>query len=175
MRSKSIGSVLVAPSVVLVAILAAGSACAEPANPLGLHTTDASGCRLSDGRGVEAPTIVLMAGAYDKLPPNAAVALKVIDVAIKAGCDIDEPDELGFRPAWALWQALWRTGCLGAFIGSRATSSSSRASKIRFGLQSCPGVLSESHSRGPVPLVPARSFGFASLQRCSERQPQPMQ
>lgn len=98
MRSKPIGSVLVAPSVALVAILAAGSACAEPANPLGLHTTDASGCRLSDGRGFEAPTIVLMAGAYDKLPPNAAVALKVIDVAIKAGCDIDEPDELGFSP-----------------------------------------------------------------------------
>lgn len=98
MRSKPIGSVLVAPSIALVAILAAGSACAEPANPLGLHTTDASGCRLSDGRGFEAPTIVLMAGAYDKLLPEAAVALKVINEAIEAGCDIDEPDELGFSP-----------------------------------------------------------------------------
>ncbi len=52
-------------------------------------------CRLSDGRGFEASP-VLMAGAYDKLRPNAAVVLKVIDVAIEVGCDIDEPDELGF-------------------------------------------------------------------------------
>jgi len=38
---------------------------------------------------------VLMAGAYDKLHPNAAVVLKVMDVAIEAGRDIDE-DKLGF-------------------------------------------------------------------------------
>lgn len=87
-----------AVAVVFLATLAVGSAWAEPTNPLGLRTIDARGCHLTDGRGFEAPTIVLMAGAYDKLLPDAAVALKVIDVAIEAGCDIDEPDELGFSP-----------------------------------------------------------------------------
>ncbi|WP_312937185.1 hypothetical protein [Stutzerimonas nitrititolerans] len=114
-----IGFSVVCPMVLIWLICApvAGSACANPVNPFGLHITDASGCRLSDGRGFEAST-VLMAGAYDKLRPNAVVVLKVIGVAVEAGCDIDEPDELGLRPAWALWQALRRTGRLGAFIGS---------------------------------------------------------
>jgi len=67
-------------------------------NPFGLRTADANGCRLMDGRGFEAPTIVLMAGAYRQPPPGPTVALKVIDVAIEAGCDIHEPDELGFSP-----------------------------------------------------------------------------
>ena len=95
---KPVGSALIASSVALLAFLATGSACAGPSNPLGLRTTDANGCHLTDGRGFEAPTIVLMAGAYDKRLLDAAVVLEVIDVAIKAGCDIDEPDELGFSP-----------------------------------------------------------------------------
>lgn len=83
---------------VVVGGLLSGFAWAESLASFGLHTTDASGCHLTDGRGFEAPTIVLMAGAYDKLSEESALALKVIDTAIASGCDIDEPDELGMSP-----------------------------------------------------------------------------
>ncbi|MGM3386878.1 hypothetical protein KXR94_04385 [Stutzerimonas stutzeri] len=53
---------------------------------------------MTDGKDFEAPTIVLMTGAYDKLSGDKVVVLKVLDTAINAGCDIDEPDELGFSP-----------------------------------------------------------------------------
>lgn len=83
---------------VVVGGLLSGFAGAESLASFGLRTTDESGCHLTDGRGFEAPTIVLMAGAYDKLSEESALALKVIDTAIASGCDIDEPDELGMSP-----------------------------------------------------------------------------
>lgn len=83
---------------VVVAGLLSCDGWAESLASFGLRTTDASGCRLTDGRGFEAPTIVLMAGAYDKLTQEAAVVLKVIDTAIASGCDVDEADELGLSP-----------------------------------------------------------------------------
>ena len=75
-----------------------GNAWSDSLASFGLRTKDKNACRLIDGKDFEAPTIVLMAGAYDKLSREKVVVLKVIDTAINAGCDIDEPDELGFSP-----------------------------------------------------------------------------
>ncbi|WP_415845005.1 hypothetical protein ACMYUJ_19785 [Stutzerimonas zhaodongensis] len=85
-------------SVVLACGLAVGTAWSAPLASMGLRTTDATGCRLTDGRGFEAPTIVLMAGAYRERSLKSDMALKIIDVAIAAGCDIDGPDALGLSP-----------------------------------------------------------------------------
>lgn len=85
-------------SVVLACGLAVGTAWSAPLASMRLRTTDATGCRLTDGRGFEAPTIVLMAGAYREPSLKPDIALKIIDVAIAAGCDIDEPDALGLSP-----------------------------------------------------------------------------
>jgi uncharacterized protein len=78
--------------------LLGGNAWSDSLASFGLRTKDKNPCRLTDGRGFEAPTIVLMTGAYDKLSKDKVVVLKVIDTAINAGCDIDEPNELGFSP-----------------------------------------------------------------------------
>jgi len=39
-----------------------------------------------------------MAGAFREPSLGPETALKIIDVAIGAGCDIDEPDALGLSP-----------------------------------------------------------------------------
>lgn len=78
--------------------LLGGNAWCDSLASFGLRTKDKNPCRLTDGRGFEAPTIVLMTGAYDKLSKDKVAVLKVIDTAINAGCDIDEPDELGLSP-----------------------------------------------------------------------------
>ena len=78
--------------------LLGGNAWSDSLASFGLRTKDRNPCRLTDGRGFEAPTIVLMTGAYDKLSKDKVAVLKVIDTAINAGCDIDEPDELGLSP-----------------------------------------------------------------------------
>ncbi len=78
---------------VVVAGLLSCDGWADSLASFGLRTTDASGCRLTDGRGFEAPTIVLMAGAYDKL-----TQVRPFDTAIASGCDVDEADELGLSP-----------------------------------------------------------------------------
>lgn len=92
------GLYLAALLAVVAGGLLSGFALAEALSSFGLRTTDASGCHLTDGRGFEASTIILMAGAYDKLSQESALALKVIDTAIASGCGIDEPDELGLSP-----------------------------------------------------------------------------
>lgn len=83
---------------VMVCGLLTNNAWSDSLASFGLRTKDKNPCRLTDGRGFEAPTIVLMTGAYDKLSKDKVAVLKVIDTAINAGCDIDEPDELGFSP-----------------------------------------------------------------------------
>ncbi|VXC48738.1 conserved exported hypothetical protein [Pseudomonas sp. 9Ag] len=82
-----------------VLALAIGTASSTSLAAVGLRTTDATGCHLTDGRGFEAPTIVLMAGAFREPSLGPETALKIIDVAIGAGCDIDEPDALGLSPS----------------------------------------------------------------------------
>ncbi|WP_313009320.1 hypothetical protein [Stutzerimonas nitrititolerans] len=82
----------------MVCALLSGNAWSDSLVSFGLRTKDKNPCRLTDGRGFEAPTIVLMTGAYDKLSKDKVASLKVIDTAINAGCDIDEPDELGLSP-----------------------------------------------------------------------------
>jgi len=83
---------------IMVCGLLTGNAWSDSLASFGLRTKEKNPCRLTDGRGFEAPTIVLMAGAYDKLSRDKAAVLKIIDTAINAGCDIDEPDELGLSP-----------------------------------------------------------------------------
>ena len=83
---------------IMVCGLLTNNAWSDSLASFGLRTKDKNPCRLTDGRGFEAPTIVLMTGAYDKLSKDKVAVLKVIDTAINAGCDIDEPDELGFSP-----------------------------------------------------------------------------
>lgn len=78
--------------------LLGGNAWCDSLASFGLHTKDKNPCSLTDGRGFEAPTIVLMAGAYDKLSKDKVAVLKIIETAINAGCAIDEPDELGLSP-----------------------------------------------------------------------------
>lgn len=89
---------LTAGLAIVVCALLSGNAWSDSLVSFGLRTKDKNPCRLTDGRGFEAPTIVLMTGAYDKLSKDKVAVLKVIDTAINAGCDIDEPDELGFSP-----------------------------------------------------------------------------
>ena len=89
---------LTAGLAIVVCALLSGNAWSDSLASFGLRTKDKNPCRLTDGRGFEAPTIVLMTGAYDKLSKDKVAVLKVIDTAINAGCDIDEPDELGFSP-----------------------------------------------------------------------------
>jgi hypothetical protein len=89
---------LAAGLAIVVCALLCGNAWSDSLTSFGLRTKDKNACRLTDGRGFEAPTIVLMAGAYDKLSSEKVFVLKVIDTAISAGCNIDEPDELGLSP-----------------------------------------------------------------------------
>ncbi len=89
---------LTAGLAIVVCALLSGNAWSDSLASFGLRTKDKNPCRLTDGRGFEAPTIVLMTGAYDKLSKDKIALLKVIDTAINAGCDIDEPDELGLSP-----------------------------------------------------------------------------
>lgn len=84
--------------VALAWALPIGAAWSTPLASMGLRTTDATGCHLTDGRGFEAPTIVLMTGAYREPFLQSDTALEIIEVAIAAGCDIDEPDALGLSP-----------------------------------------------------------------------------
>jgi hypothetical protein len=62
-----------------------------------LHSTDATGCYLTDGSFV-GPTVVLATGLYhDAWIPRHRV-LTVIDMALASGCSIEEPDEVGSTP-----------------------------------------------------------------------------
>lgn len=66
---------------------------------VGIQAADSSGCYLSDGKKVLGPTIALMVEAYDNHPklPNSVI-VQVIEVAIKSGCDVEEPNNTGLSP-----------------------------------------------------------------------------
>ncbi len=55
--------------------LLGGNAWSDSLASFGLRTKDKNPCRLTDGRGFEAPTIVLMTGAYDKLSKDKVAVL----------------------------------------------------------------------------------------------------
>jgi len=93
-----LAKIITAGLTIVVFGLLGSNAWSDSLASFGLRTKDKNPCRLTDGRGFEAPTIVLMTGAYDKLSKDKVAVLIVIDTAINAGCDIDEPDELGFSP-----------------------------------------------------------------------------
>ncbi|WP_290583129.1 ankyrin repeat domain-containing protein [Ketobacter sp.] len=61
---------------------------------VGLESTDESGCYLTDGKSIF-PTIPTMVAAYDDARVDKNIVLKVIDVAVSAGCDINAPDNQG--------------------------------------------------------------------------------
>lgn len=66
---------------------------------VGIETSGKDGCYLSDGKAVLGSTISLMVDAYDhhpKLPNQTIVA--VIQKAIDAGCNINEPNAAGLSP-----------------------------------------------------------------------------
>lgn len=63
----------------------------------GLRATDETGCYLTDGSFI-GPTIVLAAGLYHEPGFPKDRALKIIDVALSSGCNIEEPDETGSTP-----------------------------------------------------------------------------
>ena len=66
---------------------------------VGLETTDSSGCYVTDGKGMVAPTITVMVEAYGKHPrlSNDRI-LSVIQVASNAGCDMHVTDNVGLTP-----------------------------------------------------------------------------
>ena len=63
----------------------------------GLETTDESGCYMTDGKSIF-PTINSMVAAYGNKSVKNEIVLKIIDVAVKAGCDIHAPDAAGLSP-----------------------------------------------------------------------------
>ena len=67
---------LTAGLAIVVCALLSGNAWSDSLASFGLRTKDKIPCRLTDGRGFEAPTIVLMTGAYDKLSKDKVPRLK---------------------------------------------------------------------------------------------------
>lgn len=78
-------------------LLAAGLLPAHGEQFRGLHTTDSSGCHMTDGRST-APTLVVAVELYHEGVFPRERSLQVIDVALSAGCSIEEPDEVGSTP-----------------------------------------------------------------------------
>lgn len=71
----------------------------ESLRSVGIETSGKDGCYLSDGNAILGATINLMVDAYDhhpKLPNQTIVA--VIQTAIDAGCNINEPNVSGLTP-----------------------------------------------------------------------------
>ncbi|MDX1366810.1 hypothetical protein [Pseudomonas sp.] len=62
-----------------------------------LRTTNETGCYTTDGK-FTVPTIVMAVGLYHEPDFPKDRALKIIDVAISSGCNIEEPDEAGSTP-----------------------------------------------------------------------------
>jgi hypothetical protein len=83
--------------VIALLLAGIGMAHADALTSFGLRAADPAGCTLTDGKGFEAPTIVLMISAYGD-QAGGAFALELIDKAIAAGCEIDEPDQMGLSP-----------------------------------------------------------------------------
>lgn len=78
-------------------LLAAGLLPAHGEQFRGLHTMDSTGCHMTDGR-FSAPTLVVAAELYHDVAFPRERSLQIIDVALSAGCSIEEPDELGSTP-----------------------------------------------------------------------------
>lgn len=86
-------------TIALLLAACSASTLAEDINlaALGLKAVDKKGCHLSDG-SVEASTLNLMTAAYDEPGLSHDSVIRVISKAIDAGCDIDEPDQIGVSP-----------------------------------------------------------------------------
>lgn len=78
-------------------VLVEGHVLAGEGGRSGIRTTDKTGCYLTDG-SFTGPTIVLTAGLYHEPGFPRDRALQIIDVALAAGCSIEEPDEVGSTP-----------------------------------------------------------------------------
>lgn len=81
--------------------IAASQSLASPESlrSVGIEASGKDSCYLSDGKEVLGATINLMVDAYDdhpKLPNQTIVA--VIQTAIDAGCNINEPNAAGLSP-----------------------------------------------------------------------------
>lgn len=63
----------------------------------GLRTTDSTGCHMTDGRST-APTLVAAVELYHDGEFPRERGLQIIDVALSAGCSIDEADDVGSTP-----------------------------------------------------------------------------
>ncbi|WP_199930445.1 hypothetical protein [Sedimenticola thiotaurini] len=66
---------------------------------VGLEASGKDGCYLSDGERLVGPTIGLMVDAYDHHPrlPNQVI-VAVMQTAIDAGCNLNEPNAVGLSP-----------------------------------------------------------------------------
>lgn len=64
---------------------------------IGLETTDASGCYLTDGNE-SFPTIGAMVAAFGTPGLRSEVVLEIISIAAKSGCNIHTPDSAGLSP-----------------------------------------------------------------------------
>lgn len=95
----------------------------EGLSAMGLRTTDPSGCFTTDGRSVW-PTISLMVAAYGDPKVKNDVVLKVVDRAIKSGCDISAPDAAGLSPLNAA--ILYNEPVLVGFLLERGADTSKR-------------------------------------------------
>lgn len=71
----------------------------ESLRSVGIEASGKDGCHLSDGKRVLGSTIGLMVDAYDDHPrlPNETI-LAVIQTAIDAGCNVNEPNAVGLSP-----------------------------------------------------------------------------
>ena len=85
-------------ALVLTAMFGFSGGTAVQAEPIPqLHSTDATGCYLTDGSFV-GPTVVLAAGLYHDAWIPRHQALTLIDVALASGCNIEDPDDVGSTP-----------------------------------------------------------------------------
>lgn len=71
----------------------------ESLRSVGIEASGEDGCYLSDGKRVLGSTIGLMVEAYDYHPKlTNQTILAVMQTAIEAGCNIDEPDAADLSP-----------------------------------------------------------------------------
>ncbi|MFC6633642.1 ankyrin repeat domain-containing protein [Microbulbifer taiwanensis] len=87
----------------IVAILALNVshtwASVESLRSVGIEASGQNGCYLSNGKSVLGPTIGMMVDAYENHPklPNKTIEA-VIQTAIDASCNINEPNSSGLSP-----------------------------------------------------------------------------
>lgn len=71
----------------------------ESLRSVGIETSGKDGCYLSNGKAILGTTIGLMVDAYDDHPKlSNETIVTVIQTAIDAGCDINEPNNAGLTP-----------------------------------------------------------------------------